>query len=128
MYQLLIIAGHLGTDPEMRHTPSGSQVTNFNVATNRSYKNAEGEKVEETTWFRISAWGRLAEVCNQYLQKGRPVLIEGRLQANEQGAPRVWEDNEGRSRASFEVVASTVKFLGGGNGTAKQEEDEEIPF
>jgi single-strand DNA-binding protein len=129
MFAKLILAGHLGGDPEMRHTPTGRTVTNFSVATNRSYTNAEGEKIEETLWFRVSAWGKLAEVCQKYLTKGRPVLIEGRLIGNDQGQPRVWEDNDGKSRASFEIIAETVKFLGSGNGNGNaQESEEEIPF
>ena len=79
MYQKIIIMGNLGNDPEMRYTPQGKPVTNFSVATNRKWTNADGTPGEETIWFRVSAWGKLAEVCDEYLSKGRRVLIEGRL-------------------------------------------------
>ncbi len=112
MYQTLIIVGNLGKDPEMRYTPSGQAVTSFSVATNRQYTSNSGEKVKETTWFRISAWGRLAETCNQYLRRGSKVLIEGRLAADPAtGGPRIWTAQDGSPRASFEVTAQTVRFL-----------------
>jgi len=114
MYHKVIIVGNLGRDPEMRYTPNGSAVTNFSVATNRRWTNQDGSQGEETVWFRVSAWGKLAEVCNQYLSKGRQVFIEGLLRPDpETGGPRIWTGNDGRARASFEVVAQTVKFLGG---------------
>jgi single-strand DNA-binding protein len=132
MYTKLIIAGHLGNDPEMRYTPGGSAVTNFSVAANRSWKASDGSKGEETIWFRVAAWGRMAEVCNEYLHKGRPVLVEGRLNPDsETGGPRVWTGRDGQPRASYEVTASTVKFLSSGNGRSTapaQEEEDEIPF
>ncbi len=112
MYQNLIIVGNLGRDPEMRYTPSGQAVTNFNVATNRKYTTSDGNKVEETTWFRISAWGKTAEVCNQYLKKGSKVLVEGRLNPDpETGGPKIWTRQDGTSAASFELTANQVRFL-----------------
>ncbi len=78
-FQTIIIAGHLGRDPEMRYTPAGQAVTNFNLAANRQYTDSRGQVVKETTWFRVSAWGKTAENCNQYLHKGSLVLVEGRL-------------------------------------------------
>ena len=112
MYQTLIIVGNVGRDPEMRYTPGGQAVTSFSVATNRQYSNNNGETVKETTWFRISAWGKQAETCNQYLKKGNKVLVEGRLTADPAtGGPRVWTGQDGSTRASFEVSASTVRFL-----------------
>ncbi len=136
MYQKIIIAGNLGRDPEMRYAPSGSPVTSFSVASGRKYTNAEGDLVEETGWFRISAWNRLAEVCAEHLSKGRAVLVEGRLKIDPvTGGPRIWTDSDGAARASFEVTANTVQFLGGkpgGNGEAEDEivesEEEAIPF
>jgi single-strand DNA-binding protein len=114
MYQKITIVGNLGRDPEMRYTPQGTPVTNFSVATNRKWTNADGTPGEETTWFRVSAWGRTAEVCNEYLSKGRQVLVEGQLRPDPQtGGPRVWTGNDGIARASFEVTARTVRFLGG---------------
>jgi single-strand DNA-binding protein len=114
MYQKIIIAGNLGRDPEMRYTPDGTPVTNFSVATNRKWNNPDGTQNEETVWFRVTAWRQLAELCNQYLSKGRQVLVEGRLNPDrETGGPRVWTGNDGQPRASFELTALTVKFLGG---------------
>ena len=112
MYQNLIIVGNLGRDPEMRYTPSGQAVTNFNVATNRKYTTSDGNKVEETTWFRISTWGKTAEVCNQYLKKGSKVLVEGRLNPDpDTGGPKIWTRQDGTSAASFELTANQVRFL-----------------
>ena len=138
MYQKIIIAGNLGRDPEMRYTPSGQAVTNFSVATNRQYTSSDGQQVKETTWFRISAWGRLAETCNQYLRRGSKVLIEGRLNADPaSGGPRIWTDQEGQSRASFEITAETVRFLStrqedeafqASSPLGDQAEDDDIPF
>jgi single-strand DNA-binding protein len=139
MYHKIIIVGNLGRDPEMRYTPDGTPVTNFSVATNRRWTGSDGQQQEETVWFRVTAWRRMAEVCNQYLQKGRQVLIEGQLKPDENGGPRVWTGNDGVARASYEVTALTVKFLGGrGEGPSAEapsefeeppaEEEEEIPF
>ena len=137
MYHKITIVGNLGRDPEMRYTPSGKAVTNFSVATNRKWTNADGTPGEETTWFRVSAWGRMAEVCNEYLSKGRLVMVEGTM-ISENGSPRVWTGNDGEARASFEVNASMVKFLGGSrdNGSTEEEgpppadepEEEGLPF
>jgi single-strand DNA-binding protein len=140
MYQKVVIVGNLGTDPEMRYMPNGTAVTNFNVATNRKWTDkASGEPREETTWFRVSVWGRQAEAANQYLSKGRQVLIEGRLRPDPQtGGPKLWTGQDGSMRASFELTAEVVRFIGSREeatmtegepmaGPAAQEEDE-IPF
>ncbi len=112
MYHTLIIVGNLGKDPEMRYTPSGQAVTSFSVASNRKYTSSNGEQVNETIWFRISAWGKQAEICNQWLKKGSKVLVEGRLTPDKNtGGPRIWQKQDGTSAASFEVNASTVRFL-----------------
>jgi single-strand DNA-binding protein len=112
MYHTIIVVGNLGRDPEMRYTPSGQAVTNFSVATNREYTASSGEKVKETTWFRISAWGRLAETTNQYLRKGSRVLVEGRLTPDQAtGGPRIWNRQDGTPAASYEITANTVRFL-----------------
>lgn len=112
MYHTIIIAGNVGQDAQMRYTPSGAAVTSFSVATNRQYTSSSGEQIKETVWFRISAWGKLAEVCNQYVKKGMKVLVEGRMNADQStGGPRIWTGNDGAPRASFEVTASTVRFL-----------------
>ena len=140
MYHTIIIAGNLGRDPEMRYTPSGQAVTNFNVATSRQYTDSGGQKVKETIWFRVSAWGKTAEICNQYLKKGSKVLVEGRLNPDPKtGGPHIWQGQNGPG-ASFEVTANTVRFLSGqsegdsGNAPAGEqpaqvaEGDSEIPF
>jgi single-strand DNA-binding protein len=112
MYQKIIIVGNLGKDPEMRYAPNGDAVTNLNVATNRKYTDKSGQLVKETTWFRVSVWGKQAENCNQYLKKGSLVLVEGRLQADKStGGPRVFSRQDGSSGASFEMTANEVKFL-----------------
>lgn len=102
----VMIIGHLGSDPELRHTTSGHSVTRFNVATNEYWKSKTGEQNEKTEWHRIVAWGRLGEICHQHLSKGRQVYIEGRLQT------RSWEDNQNVKKYSTEIIASTVQFLG----------------
>jgi single-strand DNA-binding protein len=112
MFHTIIIVGNLGKDPEMRYTPSGQAVTSFSVATSRKYTSSNGEQVNETIWFRVSAWGKQAEVCNQYLKKGSKVLVEGRLTSDKNtGGPRIWQKQDGSSGASFEVTAGTVRFL-----------------
>ena len=112
MYQTLILVGNLGKDPEMRYTPSGKPVTSFSVATSHQYTNNNVETVKETVWFRVTTWGKQAEVCNQYLKKGNKVLVEGRLTSDPAtGGPRVWTGQDGTPRASFEVNANTVRFL-----------------
>ena len=106
----IIVIGNLGRDPEMRYTPSGQGVTSFSVASNRRYTTAAGEQREETEWFNVSAWGRLAELCNQYLTKGRQVYVEGRLQS------RSFEGRDGQLRFVNEIHLTDVQFLGRGAG------------
>lgn len=137
-YMKLIIVGNLGRDPEIRHLPSGQAVTNLSVAANRRWTDqASGEPQEEVCWFRVSVWGKQAEAANEYLSKGRQVLIEGRLRPDPStGGPRIYARNDGTAGASFEVVADRVQFLGGngnGNGGPQAEtepayEEDEIPF
>jgi len=127
MFHTLIIVGNVGRDPEMRYTPSGQAVTSFSVASSRNYTNSQGQQVKETIWFRISAWGKLAETCSQYLHKGSKVLIEGRLTPdNNSGGPRVWTRQDGTPSASYEVSASTVRFLSpkGESGAPESMEDD----
>jgi single-strand DNA-binding protein len=100
-----MIIGNLGRDPEMRYTPNGQAVTQFTVAVNRNYKDSTGEWKEETEWFRVVAWGPLAERTAEYLRKGRKVYVEGRLQT------RSWEGQDGQKRYTTELVASTVTAL-----------------
>ncbi|MBI4186400.1 MAG: single-stranded DNA-binding protein [Chloroflexi bacterium] len=101
----VIIIGNLGSEPEMRFTPTGKPVTSFRVATNRVHTTAEGERKEETEWFTVVAWNKLAEQCNQFLNKGRLVYAEGRLHM------RTWEGQDGQTRSSLEVIANRVVFL-----------------
>ena len=101
----VMIIGRLGRDPEMRYTPSGRPVTTFSVATSRTWNTADGERRTETEWFNIVAWGNLAEICKQYLNKGQQVYIEGRLQT------RHWEDAEHNKHSSTEVVANEMIML-----------------
>ncbi|MEM7034070.1 MAG: single-stranded DNA-binding protein [Chloroflexota bacterium] len=135
MFQKVTILGNLGNDPTMRFTSQGDAVTSFRVATNRRWTNPEGEPGEETVWFQVSVWGAQAESCNQYLAKGRQVFVEGRLVPDkESGSPRIWTTNEGQPRASYELRALTVQFLGSGNGQTLAEaasqvlSDDDIPF
>lgn len=114
MFQKVTIVGNLGGDPDLRYTPSGDPVCNFNVATNRKWTGQDGQPAEETVWFRVSVWGKQAESCNTYLNKGRQVLCEGRLTPDKAtGGPRIWTDNEGNARSGFDLRAFEVKFLGG---------------
>ena len=112
MFARIILVGNLGADPEMRYTPSGRPVTNFRMATSRRWKDREsGEMKEDTTWYRIAVWGEQAEACNEYLKKGRLVLVEAdRIQAN------AYVGKDGQPAASLEVNARTVRFLGGRSG------------
>jgi single-strand DNA-binding protein len=106
----VILIGNLGVDPEVRFTPGGQAVANFRVATNDSWTDKAGQKQERTEWHRIVVWGKLAELCGEYLKKGRQAYIEGRLQTRE------WTDKEGKKNYTTEIVANTVQFLGGGGG------------
>jgi single-strand DNA-binding protein len=107
----VILLGNLGRDPELRYTPGGQPVANFSIATSESWNKKDGSGREERTeWHRIVAWGRTAELCAQYLAKGRTVYIEGRLQTRE------WENKEGQKQRTTEVVANTVQFIGSGGG------------
>jgi single-strand DNA-binding protein len=128
-FHTIIIVGNLGHDPEMRAAQNGNMVTSMNVASNRQYTNGAGEKVKETTWFRVSVWGAQAESCNTYLKKGSSVLVEGELKPDkETGGPRVYE-SKGVHGANYEVTARTVRFLGGGSGQAQEPADElDMPF
>ena len=104
----VILVGRLGQNPEVRYTPGGAAVANFSVATNEQWNDKAGQKQERTEWHRIVVWGKLAELCNQYLQKGRQVYLEGRLQTRE------WQDKENQKRSTTEIHAQTVQFLGTG--------------
>jgi single-strand DNA-binding protein len=117
----VILVGNLGSDPELRHTQSGTPVANFRMATNEFFTNREGQREERTEWHRIVAFGRLAEICGQYLKKGRQVYIEGRLRT------RDWEDQNGNRRFTTEVTATQMVMLGraGDAGYVPGEEPQE---
>jgi single-strand DNA-binding protein len=104
----VLLIGNLTRDPELRYIPSGSAVATFTVAVNRVYKTQTGEKKEQASFVRIVVWGRRAEVCGEYLSKGSPVFVEGRLQSRE------WEGQDGQKRYALEVIADNVQFLRGG--------------
>jgi single-strand DNA-binding protein len=108
----IIIIGNLGKDPEMRFAPSGNPVTSFSVATNQRYTTSAGEQREETEWFTVVAWNKLAEQCNQFLGKGQMVYVEGRLHS------RTWDGQDGQKHFVNEIIASTVRFLSTRQGTA----------
>ena len=101
----MLVIGNVGTDPEMRYTPNGNPVTSFRLATSRRYTTSEGEQREETEWFTVTAWNRLAETCNQYVTKGMRVYAEGRLKSD------TWTGNDGQNRFRNEIVANEVRFL-----------------
>ena len=117
----VMIIGRLGQDPEMRYTPSGRPLTNFQLAANRSWTTADGEKKTETEWFNIVAWGKLAEICNQYLKKGQQVYIEGRLHT------RRWQDDEGANHSSVEVITQEMIMLDGRAGDENNPESDDMP-
>lgn len=131
----VILIGNLGADPEVRYTPSGTAVANFRIATSEQWTNKDGEKGERTEWHKIVAWGRLGEVCGEYLHKGRQVYIEGKLQT------KAWEDRDGNKRYTTEVIAYIMQMLGpaGKGGTSEMDErltqeepvtvpEDDIPF
>lgn len=115
----VMVIGNLGTDPEMRFTPNGSPVTSFRIAASRVYTTAEGQRRQDTEWFTVVTWNKLAETCNQFLAKGRRAYVEGRLQT------RSWEGQDGQKRSRVEIVANTVLFLDR-QGAASLDE-EEVP-
>jgi len=129
----IIVIGNLGRDPEMRFTPNGNPVTSFSVATNRGYTTSEGERREETEWFTVVTWNKLAEQCNQFLTKGRLVYVEGRFHM------RTWEGQDGQKHYQSEIIANSVRFLDRQavaslpeekveEGGASELEPEDIPF
>ncbi len=138
MYQQITLIGNLGRDPEMRYTPTGVPVTSFTMAVSRNWVGQDGQRQEKTTWFRVTAWRKLAETASQYLTKGSKVLVVGELED-----PNAYIDREGQARASLEVTAQTIRFLStrgeagsapvgaGGSGAADSGpamSDEDIPF
>jgi single-strand DNA-binding protein len=129
-YQIIIIAGNLGRDPEMRYAPDGTPTTSFSVATENQFTKKDGEKVKETTWYRVSVWGKSAESCNQYLVKGSKVLVEGRLDSDPAtGGPKVFQGKDSIWKSNYEIRASSVKFLSpAGEKKSSQNADYEQDF
>ena len=134
MFQQVILTGNLGDDPTMRYTPGGTPVASFSLAVNKAWTTQDGKREEKTTWFRVTVWRKQAEMVSQYLTKGRQVLVVGEMQE-----AHAWSDKEGNPRATLEVTAQFVKFLGSkgenGNGaadapqeTGDEEDTEPIPF
>jgi single-strand DNA-binding protein len=117
----VMLIGNVGSDPEMRFTPNGNPVTSFRMATNRVYTTPDGEKRQETDWFSVVAWNKLAEQCNQFLTKGKLVYVEGRLHN------RSWEGADGQKHYRTEVIANRVTFLDRQSAAASEEKSEEGP-
>lgn len=111
MYQQITIVGNVGKDPDMRYTQTGAGVCSFSVAVNRRWTNADGSKGEKTTWFKISAWNKLGEICNQYVRKGMLILVNGEVEVS------TFTGNDGQQRYSLDIRASDVKFLSSRNET-----------
>ena len=141
MYQKITIIGNLGRDPEMRYMPDGTAVTSFSVATSRRWTDGRtGQQQDETAWFRVSVWRKQAETANQYLSKGKRVLVEGRLKVDAQtGGPAIFTRQDGTVGASFEIIAENILFLtpkgesggdyeAGGSSSSAAHEEDEIPF
>lgn len=110
----VILVGNLGQNPELKYTPSGQAVCNLSIATNESWTGKDGQKQEKTEWHRLVLFGKLAELAGQYLQKGRQVYIEGKLQT------RSWQDKDGQTRYTTEIVGQTMQFLGGSPNAGNQ--------
>ncbi|MBW7884491.1 MAG: single-stranded DNA-binding protein [Caldilineaceae bacterium] len=137
MYQQITLIGNLGRDPEMRYTPTGVPVTSFTMAVNRSWVGQDGQRQDKTTWFRVTAWRKLAETASQYLTKGSKVLVVGEVEE-----PNTFTDRDGNVRASLEVTAQTIRFMStraeagmpAGSGSSEAADsggemsDEDIPF
>lgn len=117
----VMIIGNLGGDPEMRFTPSGNPVTTFSVATNRVFNSGDGERKEETEWFSVVTWARLAENCNRFLTKGQRIYVEGRLHT------RSWDGQDGQKHTRVEVIANNVIFLDRKAGAPSPEDKGELP-
>ena len=111
----VILVGNLGKDPEVRYTKSGQAVASFSLATSERWTGKDGNKEEKTEWHRIVAWGKLGEICGEYLSKGKQVYIEGRLKTRE------WEDNDGNKRQTTEIVANNMTMLGQGSGQSGEQ-------
>ena len=136
MYQQTTVIGFVGQDATMRYTQSGTAVTSFSVATSRKWTGADGQRQEETTWFKVTTWNKLAANLGEFVKKGSQVMVVGEMQA-----PKIWTDRDGNPRADLELTARTVKFLGSKPsvdasdsraahyaGPSSLKEEEEVPF
>lgn len=136
--QLVMYEGFLAEDPEMRFTPSGKNVTNFRIGSNRQYKTADGTVNKETTWLKVTAWGKLGEIVNQYCGKGSHVIVRGFLRVGEKGSPTVYQLKSGDWGASYEITADEVRIIKGKDNVAatgdnvaatrEPEDNSDIPF
>jgi single-strand DNA-binding protein len=141
MLQEITLIGRLGRDPVMRHTSTGTPVTNFSLATSREYTNGSGELVEEVTWWKVTAWRRQAETANEHLSKGDTVRVRGTMNGNREAKgtsrgvqkvqiePNIWQGQDGEYRCQFEITAQHVLFLdtSGGTGRGAAPEDPDMP-
>ena len=126
------LIGRLGKDPEVKYTPDGTMITKFNIATDESWKDRNGERVQKTEWHRIVVWGKLAEICSKYLVKGKLVFVDGKLQT------QTWDDKDGNKRSMTQIVAREMKMLDGNKGQASDDgrgpegdypaPDDDVPF
>lgn len=114
----VLLLGNLGRDPEVRYTSSGKAVASFTVATSQRWKDQDGNEQERTEWHRVVAWGRLGEICGEFLSKGRQIFVEGRIQSRE------WEDQDGNRRTTVEIIANDMIMLGGANVSPTQGRDD----
>jgi single-strand DNA-binding protein len=125
MLNKVILIGRLGKDPEVHYTPDGKMITNFNLATDEQWKDKQGEKVQKTEWHKIVVFGKLAEICGNYLVKGKLVYLEGKLQT------RSWENKDGVKQYTTEIVANDMKMLGDkqkAEAEPPQPPQEDVPF
>jgi single-strand DNA-binding protein len=130
--QLIIYEGYLVNNPEMRYTPKGQSVTNFRMGSNSSFNDAEGNQVKEVTWIKVTAWGKLGEIVNQWTEKGSQVMVFGKLRPGKNGSPEVYNLKDGTPAASYEITARDVRILKGKQGAPVEngvpDSDEELPF
>jgi single-strand DNA-binding protein len=128
--QMVMYEGFLGKEPEMRFTPAGKAVSNFNIGSTSQYKNQAGEVVKTTTWLRVTCWGKLAEIVNEYTTKGSHVIVTGVLKPNKDGRPEVYAEGKNGPTASFDVTASSVRIIKGkdGGAVAGSAQDDNDPF
>lgn len=122
MFQQFVAIGNLGSEVELRYTPSGVPVANFSLAVNKTWTNSQGERQEKVTWFRIAVWRKQAETCAQFLKKGRRVLVVGEVEE-----ANAWTDRDGHPRATLEVTAQFVKFLDSGGDNAHGDGEVNVP-